>query len=130
MQEFASRSGAINLVDKFEQEETLPVKDAIFGALSTWMKADNFEGKRRFIRDKEGLEYLSRLMCDSSVNQSFTMRLKKKVANLIADLCVNDDGIFEENPFTVRTHFCNDLNFVNQVISIVQNTDLSSIQEI
>ena len=68
MQEFASRSGAINLVDKFEQEETLPVKDAIFGALSTWMKADNFEGKRRFIRDKEGLEYLSRLMCDSSVN--------------------------------------------------------------
>lgn len=58
------------------------------------------------------------------------MRLKKKVANLIADLCVNDDGIFEENPFTVRTHFCNDLNFVNQVISIVQNTDLSSIQEI
>jgi len=62
------------------------------------MKADNFEGKRRFIMDKQGLEFLTSLVCDSSVNQAFNMRLKMKVVNLINDLVVNDDGIFEHNP--------------------------------
>lgn len=130
MQEFATKSGAINLVAQFEKEETIPVKDAVFGTLSTWIKADNFEGKRRFINEKDGLAYLSKLVCDSSINQSFNMRLKKKVMNLVADLCINDDGIFEEHPFTVRTHYCNDLDFVNQAVSIVVNADLNNVQEI
>ena len=32
--------------------------------------------------------------------------LKKKVMNLINDLVLNDDGIYEEHPYTVRQHFC------------------------
>lgn len=130
MQEFASRSGAINLVEQFEREETLPLKDAVFGTLATWIKADNFEGKRRFIEEKQGLEYLSRLVCDTNVNQNFTMRLRKKIANLIADLVTNDDGIYEQNPFIVRQHFCNDSAFVNKLIEIVVNSDLSNMQEL
>lgn len=51
VQEFASKSGAINLVSQFQKESTLPMKDAIFGSLAAWLKADNFEGKRRFIND-------------------------------------------------------------------------------
>jgi Zn-dependent M16 (insulinase) family peptidase len=51
VQEFASKSGAINLVTQFQKESTLPLKDAIFGSMAAWLKADNFEGKRRFIND-------------------------------------------------------------------------------
>ncbi len=51
VQEFASKSGAINLVSQFSKESTIPLKDAVFGSLASWIKADNFEGKRRFIND-------------------------------------------------------------------------------
>lgn len=102
VQEFASKSGAINLVSRFNQEDTVQLKDAIFGSLASWIKADNFEGKRRFINDQQGLEFLSSLVCNASVNEAFTMRLKKKVLNLINDLVINDDGIYDENPYHVR----------------------------
>ena len=68
VQEFASKSGAINLVSKFMQEDNIQVKDAIFGSLASWIKADNFEGKRRFINDQQGLGFLVSLVCDGSVN--------------------------------------------------------------
>ena len=64
VQEFASKSGAINLVNQFNAEQTLPLKDAMFGSLASWIKADNFEGKRRFIQDQQGLEFLTSLVCD------------------------------------------------------------------
>ena len=129
MQEFASKSGAINLVGKFTQEETIQLKDAIFGSLAAWIKADNFEGKRRFINEHQGLEFLSSLVCDSAINQAFTMRLKKKVMNLVSDLVINDDGIYEENPFFVREHFCNDSEFLTQLQNCLVNADLQNMQE-
>lgn len=130
VQEFASKSGAINLVSKFMQEETVQIKDAIFGSLASWIKADNFEGKRRFINDQQGLCFLASLICDSSFNQAFTMRLKKKVISLINDLVINDDGIYAENPFFVREHFCGDQDFLLQLKSSIVNADLSNMQEL
>ena len=127
VQEFASKSGAINLVAQFAKEETLAVKDAVFGSLAAWIKADNFEGKRRFIREKDGLEFLKRLFCDSAVNANFNMRLKKKVVNLIYDLVVNDDGIFEDNPFHVRQHFCGDQAFLEKLRVTLANAQLSDM---
>lgn len=55
-------------MSQFSREETIQLKDAIFGSLASWIKADNFEGKRRFIEDQQGLEFLTRLLCDSSTN--------------------------------------------------------------
>lgn len=49
VQEFASKSGAVNLVGQFQREELLATKDAVFSSLAAWIKADNFEGKRKFI---------------------------------------------------------------------------------
>ena len=46
------------------REDSLPLKDALFGSLSAWLKADNFEGKRRFLGEKQGLDFLKRLLCD------------------------------------------------------------------
>ena len=101
----------------------------MFGSLAAWIKADNFEGKRRFINEQQGLEFLSRLICDASVNQAFTMRLRKKIMILINDLVINDDGIFEENPFFVREHFCADQEFLNQLQSCLVNAELQNLQE-
>ena len=113
MQEFASRSGIINLVSQFTSEETIQGKDAVFGSLATWIKADNFDGKRRFINEQQGLEFLKSLFCDTTVNQTFNMRLKKKVINLINDLVINDDGIYEHNPNFVRQTWCADQEFLS-----------------
>lgn len=75
-------------------------KEAIFGALSSFIRAENFEGKARFIKDYSGLDFLGSLMNDDLASQS--LRLFKKVLTLLNDLVVNDDSIFKGNPFLVR----------------------------
>lgn len=55
------------------------------------------------------------------------MRLKKKVLFLINDLVINDDGIFDQDPYHVRTHFCNSSEFLNQLANTITNTDLNNI---
>ena len=94
------------------------------------MKADNFEGKRRFINDEQGLQFLSSLVCDASVNQTFNIRLKKKVVNLIHDLVLNDDGIYNENPFFVRAFYCGDQNLLESLKGAVASADLQNMQEL
>lgn len=130
MQEFASRSGIINLVSRFSREETVQGKDAIFGSLATWIKADNFDGKRRFINEQQGLEFLKSLFCDTTVNESFNMRLKKKVIILINDLVTNDDGIYAKNPNFVRQTMCADQEFLNRIKNLVEGADLTNMQEL
>lgn len=49
VQEFAVRSGALNLVYRVNAEENIRNKEAAFGALSSLLRAEGFEGKRRFI---------------------------------------------------------------------------------
>ena len=114
-------------MSQFKREEALQIKDAIFGSLAAWLKADNFEAKRRFINEQQGLEFLASLFYDSSLNQSFNMRLKKKVLNLIYDLVLNDDGIFEEHPYHVRQFYCADEDFLNQVRGCLVNADLNNM---
>ena len=130
VQEFASKSGALNLVGQFEREQSLQLKDAVFGSLAAWIKADNFEGKRRFINDTNGLDFLKRLLCDPAVNSTFNIRLKKRVMNLINDLVTNDDGIFEEQPFFVRDNFCQDINVLNTLAGILTGANLKNMQEL
>lgn len=91
VQEFASKSGALNLVEKFSVETNLRNKEAIFGALSSFIRAENFEGKRRFVQEFGGLDFLASLMNDEVVTQS--LRLFNKVLVLANDLIVNDDFI-------------------------------------
>ena len=106
------------------------MKDAVFGSLAAWIKADNFEAKRRFINDQPGLEFLKKLFCDSLVNQNFNLRLKKQVVSLTYDLLLNDDGIFEESPYHVRQHFCSDEVFLTKLRSTIVNADLANLGEI
>lgn len=58
------------------------------------------------------------------------MRLRRKVVNLINDLVVNDDSIFDENPNHVRQHYCGDRVFLNQLRSNLLNVDLKNMQDL
>lgn len=104
MQEFASKSGAINLVGQFDREENIAVKNAVFSCLTAWLKADNFEGKRRFLSEQQGLEFLTRLVLEAASEANYNAKLRMNIHRLLHDLVLNDDGIFEEQPNYVREH--------------------------
>ena len=102
VQEFASKSGIINLVGQFDLENNISVKNKVFSCLTAWLKADNFEGKRRFLTEFQGLEFLARLVTQAAMDANFNPRLKVNIHRLVHDLVLNDDGIFEERPFHVH----------------------------
>jgi len=108
VQQFASKTGALNLINQFELEKTNRNKEAAFGALSSFIRAENFDGKRSFVIQFNGLDWLASLLNDDVANGS--LRLYKKVLLLASDLVTNDDTIVEENPFLVRDYFCHSEN--------------------
>lgn len=108
VQEFAAKSGAMNLIEKFCNEKNIKNKEATFSALSSFIRADNFQGKVKFIKEFNGLEFLASLLCDELANES--IRLYRKVILLINDLILNDDGIDTNNPTLVRNFFATENN--------------------
>lgn len=77
---------------KFVQEKDAKTQEAIFGALSSFLRAENFNSKREFINKMGGLQFLA----SSILNEASTLRLKKKILILMYDLVLNDDNIYEE----------------------------------
>ena len=47
--------GALNLMGIFVKEDDMKCKEAIFGALSSFLRSENFVGKREFIAKMGGL---------------------------------------------------------------------------
>lgn len=105
------------------------MKDAIFGSFAAWVKADNFEGKRRFIQEYSGASWLSRLFADAAVCEEFPMRLRKKVILVLHDFVLNDESIFEENPFLLRSYFCGDENVLNMLKVLFEDADLARMDQ-
>jgi len=115
VQEFASRSGAINLVNQFHKETNIRNKEAVFGALSSFIRSENFDGKRRFIQDFNGLDFLASLLNDDMAKVS--LKLYKKVLLLTNDLVTNDDYIVKNNPFAVREYFVHSQHLTKQLLN-------------
>lgn len=81
----------MNLINQFHKEESMRNREAVFGALSSFIRSENFDGKRRFILQFNGLDFLSSLLTDETANVS--LKLYKKILLLINDLITNDDDI-------------------------------------
>merc|ERR1711879_829208 len=62
-------------VRQFERETSPASKSSVFSCLTSWLKADNFEGKRRFISEQDGLDFLVRLVCEAGSDAEFNTRL-------------------------------------------------------
>ena len=92
-------------------------KRAVLGALSSFLRGGNFEGKREFIRVRGGLEFLAELILNETQES-----VNKKAIFLIYDLLLNDDGIFEEDKEYVRHAFGKDFNIVPRLLSLIEES--------
>lgn len=99
-------SGALELVEVIEKQESVRLRENIFSAISAMLRGENLEAKRIFIR-LGGLKLLVRLFNDQKVNSK---RLKTKIFTLIRDLLYYDD----------RLHFTyNDLSSFSNTSNVV-----------
>ena len=69
VQNFARRLGAINLCIQLEREQTPEMRELILGCLSSYLKAQNFPSKRKYIVQMNGLEQLSKWLCIQSAEE-------------------------------------------------------------
>ena len=91
------------MVGRYAEETSVSAKEAVLSALSSFIRADNFEGKRRFIQEFDGTNFLAGLICaDAKSPEKQSLRLQKKVVIFLNDLVLNDDNIVEEDPCFVR----------------------------
>jgi len=107
------KCGALNLMMKFVDEKELMNKEAVLGALSSFLRAENFNSKREFVGKMAGLNFLTTILKE----KKYSARLIKKCMILMYDLALNDDNIFEETPKLVRENFAD--NAVERLIEIL-----------
>lgn len=98
---------------KFVDEQEQSNKEAVLGALSSFLRAENFNSKREFIGKMAGLEFLTSILKE----KSYSGRLIKKCMILMYDLALNDDNIFEESPSMVRENFAD--NATERLVEIL-----------
>lgn len=58
VQAFARKLGALNFMQQYVRENENSNKEAVAGALSQYLKGENFEGKIEFIKEVSGLSFL------------------------------------------------------------------------
>lgn len=65
VQTYALKYGALNLTRIVDSERDLELKEAFFGSLSSFLKGENEEGKRLFIKEYDGSAVLHRLLFEN-----------------------------------------------------------------
>lgn len=101
---------------KFVEEQDQKNKEAVIGALSSFLRAENFNSKREFVGKMGGLQFLAVLIN----NKEFSNRLHRKTLILMHDLIINDENIFEENPKQVRLTFGNDMGVLDRMLELFE----------
>ena len=81
LQAYALRLGALYLTRHFEKEQDMETKDAVFAAIYSLLKGENLEGKRLFIKEYDGLNFIERL-----IKQDQPLRLQCTIMELLFDL--------------------------------------------
>merc|ERR1712018_225654 len=136
VQDFAAKSGAINLAGQLEREATPQMREAVLGCLSACLKAANFPGKRAYISQCGGLEQLSqwiRLQGEEEVEKygqgAIQRKIKLKLKILLYDLVLNDDGIKQDEPFYVRDTVTSDEPLLQHLLDTLKHANLQAPQE-
>jgi len=101
------------LMMKFVDEKDQKNKEAVLGALSSFLRAENFNSKREFIGKMGGLSFLTSILKE----EQYSTRLIKKCMILMYDLALNDDNVFEESPKMVRENFAD--NITDRLVEIL-----------
>ena len=111
---------------KLIETETDPtMSEAIFTSISTLIKAENFDGKRRYIKDFDGLGQLTRLLLSDC-----SIRYRRKQLSLLVDLLMFDQYIIPENKLHTRQYFGGNGDVVEKLLEIVDTTGFDVYPEI
>mmetsp|Transcript_15117 Transcript_15117/g.14700 ORF Transcript_15117/g.14700 Transcript_15117/m.14700 type:complete len:134 (+) Transcript_15117:450-851(+) len=78
---------------EFLQAQNLKNKESIFMALSSYIRAENFEAKREFLKQYNGIGFLVMALRDPELN---SLRLQKRIMFLIYDMVISDEKICED----------------------------------
>lgn len=99
------------------------MRESILSALSAFLKADNFPGKRQYIAKLDGLHQLKAWICFTPEDEeiylgkgSESRKIRIKTMQLVYDMLLNDDGIIN-NGRSVRTRLGGDLEFISKLLS-------------
>ena len=106
----------------------MKMKECVFGALAMYIKAENFEGKRRFITDFDGLNFISKIVAankDPWTGEEYTHKLALKAISLLYDLVLNDDDIFVEDPRHCRSKFSTDVPLISRLCELIDSDKFS-----
>mmetsp|Transcript_31176 Transcript_31176/g.47708 ORF Transcript_31176/g.47708 Transcript_31176/m.47708 type:complete len:130 (+) Transcript_31176:534-923(+) len=111
---------------KFIEERESKNKEATLGALSSFLRAKNFEGKREFVGKMGGLHFLAALLLDTKQS----LRLHKKVLILLYDLVLNDETIVTDVPTQVRKTVGEQMDITKRLVALLleASADLSNGQ--
>lgn len=90
-------------------------KQAVFAALSSFLRANNFEGKRLFIEKEGGLQFLHAILKEESTPR----RLQKKVLFLLHDIVNTSADTFPSSPNFVRGVLASQPEFTGRLIDIL-----------
>jgi hypothetical protein len=63
----------MNLCVQLDRETSLGNKEAVIGCLKSLLSGHNFDGKRTFIQDFDGLALLHKLISDSELKKSIRL---------------------------------------------------------
>ena len=115
-QEFARYSGAINLAVQVAREDDAKTKEPVLGALTAYLRGNNFVGKRDYIQKVDGLNQLAKNLCEFDER-----KIRIKLIQLCNDLVMNDDSIFDFG-FKVRDYFIENDALLKTLFSIIVDT--------
>jgi hypothetical protein len=90
VQNASMENDGFNLLNSVMKEETNENKEAAFAALTSLVRGEAFNIKRRFI-DIEGIEFLLELLSNDKVYKS--AKIRTKVMTLLQDLVFYDDKL-------------------------------------
>ena len=74
-----SKLGALNLTHQYVRESNVKNREAVIGALSSFLRGINTDGKREFIKEFEGIGFLTGAIQDARDH----VRLSKKLVLLL-----------------------------------------------
>lgn len=57
--------GALNLLHQYLRESNVKNREAVIGALSAFLRGINTDGKRRFLEEFSGLEFMRQAILDA-----------------------------------------------------------------
>ena len=116
--------GALKFMPLFVEEKSHKNKEAVLGALSSFLRAENFNSKREFVGVMGGIQFLAALLHE----KSYSLRLHKKVLILLHDMVINDENIMEQNPDLVRKSVGEKMDMLPRLFDILKTAseDLSN----